>query len=152
MRETAPPGTADLAALDARVLTIGRRISSLMETAEYVGDSDARRDLAAQIDLYTKQKRKTEAERAQVAALAADWDREALALEALTALVQDATVNLESWGYAEKRSALLALKTVVTLHPPGHTPRAEGTIRLPLRGVLTLGDLVSVSSDAQFVR
>jgi site-specific DNA recombinase len=156
MREAEPPGTADLAALDARVAAIGRRISSLMETAEYVSDSDARRDLAAQIGLYTKQKRKTEAERAQVAVLAVDWDREALALESLTTLVQHATVNLESWGYAEKRSALLALKTVVTLHPPGHTPRAEGTIRLPLRGVLqlapALGVPVTVSSDAQYVR
>ncbi|HKB48169.1 MAG TPA: recombinase family protein [Ktedonobacterales bacterium] len=158
MRAAEPPGTADLAALDARVVAIGKRISSLMETAEYVSDSDARRDLAAQIDLYTKQKRRTEAERAQVAALSADWDREALNLEALTTLVQDATVNLESWGYAEKRAALVALKTVVTLYAPGHAPRAEGTIRLPLRGLVTLappmGELaaMSVSSDTQYVR
>jgi hypothetical protein len=156
MREAEPPGTADLASIDRQLVDLRRRIKDKRSYAEQVDDDREREEVAAEVTLLRRAERKTEAERAQVAALAADWDREALNLEALTTLVQYATVNLESWGYAEKRSALLALKTVVTLHPPGHTPRAEGTIRLPLRGVLQLapplGDLVSVSSDAQYVR
>jgi site-specific DNA recombinase len=156
MREAEPPGTADLASIDRRLVDLRRRIKNKRTYAEQVDDDREREEVAAEVTLLRRAERKTEAERAQVAALAADWDREALALESLTTLVQRATVNLESWGYAEKRSALLALKTVVTLHEPGHKPRAEGTIRLPLRGVLQLapplGDLVSVSSDAKFVR
>ncbi len=156
MRAAEPPGTADLASIDRRLVDLRRRIKNKRTYAEQVDDDREREEVAAEVTLLRRQERKTEAERAQVAALAADWDREALNLEALTTLVQDATVNLESWGYAEKRSALLALKTVVTLHEPGHKPRAEGTIRLPLRGVLQLapplGDLVGVSSVAQYVR
>ena len=138
MREADPPGTADLAALDGRVAALSRKISSLMETAEYATDADARRELAAQIDLYTQQKRQTEAERAQVTQLSAAWDRERVQLETLTEQIAHVAANLESWGYAEKRAALLALKAEVTVHAPGHTPRAELTIRLPIRGQLTL--------------
>jgi Recombinase zinc beta ribbon domain len=156
MRETEPPGTADLASIDRRLVDLRRRIKNKRTYAEQVDDDREREEVAAEVTLLRRAERKTEAERAQVAALAADWDREALALESLTTLVQYATANLESWGYAEKRSALLALKTEITLHEPGHKPRAEGTIRLPLRGVLQLapplGDLVAVSSVAQFVR
>jgi hypothetical protein len=156
MRETEPPGTADLASIDRRLVDLRRRIKNKRTYAEQVDDDREREEVAAEVTLLRRQECKTEAERTQVAALAADWDREALALESLTTLVQNATVNLESWGYAEKRSALLALKTVVTLHPPGHGPRAEGTIRLPLRGMLhlspPLGDLAPVSSVAQYVR
>jgi len=51
MRETEPPGTANMASLDARVLTLSHKIDSLTETAGYARDSDTRRDLAGQIDL-----------------------------------------------------------------------------------------------------
>jgi site-specific DNA recombinase len=138
MRKADPPGTADLAALDGRVAALSRKISSLMETAEYATDVDARRELAAQIDLYTQQKRQTEAERAQVTQLSAAWDHERVQLETLTEQIARVAANLESWGYAEKRAALLALKAEVTVYAPGHTPRAELTIRLPLRGQLAL--------------
>jgi site-specific DNA recombinase len=160
MREVDPPGTADLASLDARVLALSHKISSLMETAEYSRESDARRELAGQIDLYTQQKQKTEAERAQVAQRAADWDRERLQLETLTeqiAHVAGDVRNLESWGYTEKRAALLGLKAEVTLYEPCRTPRADLTIRLPLRGRLALGAPLGAlgdmsTSDAQSVR
>jgi site-specific DNA recombinase len=65
MRETDPPGAADLAALDARVITLSRKIDSLKETAGYASDSETRRELAGQIDLAIQQKRQTEAERAK---------------------------------------------------------------------------------------
>jgi len=77
-----------------------------------------------------------------VAQLAADWDRERLQLETLTQAVAQVAANagtqIENWGYAEKRTALIALKCDVTVYPPGHTPRADLTIRLPLRGALKL--------------
>jgi len=157
MRAAEPPGTANLAALDARVMTLSRKITSLMETAEYASDSETRRDLAAQIDLNMQQKRQTEAERAKVSQLAADWDRERGSLETLTEAVAQVAASagrdLESWGYAEKRAALLSLKCGVTIYEPGHAPsRADLYIRLPLRGVVKLtpplGDVSS--SDAQF--
>jgi site-specific DNA recombinase len=138
MREAEPPGTADLAALDACVQTLTRRIDSLTETAGYATDPDARRELAAQIDLYTQQKRQTEAERTQVAQLSAAWARERLQLEALTEQIAHVAANLESWGYSEKRAALLALKADVTVFAPSSTPRAELSIRLPIRGQLIL--------------
>jgi len=158
MRKAEPPGTADLAALDARVLTLSRKASSQMATAEYLSDDEARRELAGQIDLTMQQKRQTEAEHAKVAQLSADWDSERAQLETLVEQVAQVAANagkdLESWGYADKRAALLSLKTEVTVYEPGHTPsRADLTIRLPLRGVVKLspplGDMAS--SDAQFV-
>jgi len=95
MRETEPPGTADLASIDRRLVDLRRRIKNKRTYAEQVDDDREREEVAAEVTLLRRQERKTEAERAQVAALAADWDREAL--------------NLDSWGYAEKRRALLAL-------------------------------------------
>jgi hypothetical protein len=59
-----PPGMADLAALDARLLALTRKKDSLKETAGYATDSETRRDLAGQIDLHVRQKRQTEAARA----------------------------------------------------------------------------------------
>jgi site-specific DNA recombinase len=157
MRDADPPAAADLSALYARVQTLERRISSLVATAEYASDDDARRELAAQIDLYSQQKRKTETERSQVARLSAAWDHEREQLEALTTQIAHVASDLAGWGYAEKRVALIALKAEVTLYPPDHTPRADLTIRLPLRGALTLSPPaltqahVPSSSDAQYV-
>jgi site-specific DNA recombinase len=147
MREAEPPGMADLAALDARVMTLRRKISSLMETAEYASDADARRELAGHIDMYTQQKRQTEAERAKVAQLAADWDRERLELETITEQIAHDDGDLEGWGYTEKRAALLKLKAEVTVYEPGRTPRADLTIRLPLRGLLTLSPPLGALGD-----
>ncbi len=59
-------------------------------------------------------------------------------LETLTEQIAHVAANLEIWGYAEKRAALLALKAEVTVYAPSHTTRAELTIRLPIRGQLTL--------------
>jgi hypothetical protein len=88
-----------------------------------------------------------------VAQLTANWDRERAQLEALIDSVAQVAANtetkLENWGYAEKRTALLSLKADVTVYPPGRTPRADLTIRLPLRGRVTLNDIMS-SCDAQF--
>jgi hypothetical protein len=156
MREAEPPGTADLAALDARVMTLSRKMSSQMATAEYLTDDEARRELAGQIDLTIQQKRQTEAERAKVAQLAADWDSERLQLETLTEQIAHDDGDLEGWGYTEKRAALLKLKSEVTVYEPGRTPRADLTIRLPLRGLVTLSPPLGAlgdgaSSDAQFV-
>src|SRR5262249_21739789 len=117
--------------------TAPRRISGLIETAQYATDSDTRRDLAGQIDVLAKQKRNTEAERAKLAHLAAAWECEQARLETVTPPTAHVATELESWGYAEQRSALRALKASVTVYPPGRTPRAELTIRLPLRGALT---------------
>jgi hypothetical protein len=139
------------------VMTLSRKIDSLKETAGYASDSETRRELAGQIDLTIQQKRQTEAERAKVAQLAADWDRERVQLETLTEAVAQVAANagkeLESWGYAEKRAALLSLKTDVTVFEPAHAPsRAVLSIRLPLRGVVTLSPPLGdgASSDAQF--
>jgi hypothetical protein len=81
-----------------------------------------------------------------VARLAADWERERVSLETLTERVTANVTALEQWDYAEKRDALLGLKASVTLYPPAHTPRASLTIRLPLRGA------VSLSSGVEFIR
>jgi len=84
-----------------------------------------------------------------VAHLAATWDAERAQLESLCAQIGEATTTLDHWGYAEKRAALIALKTEVMLYEPGHTPRATLAVHLPLRGRLPLG---GPSSDAQYVR
>ena len=133
MREADPPGTEDLASVDRSILALDRRISGLIETAQYANDSETRGDLAEQIDALKKQKREIQAERAN--------------LQTLTDRVAHASAaEIETWGYAEKRDALLGLKASVVLYPPGHTPRAELTIKLPMRGI------VSLSSVVDFVR
>jgi hypothetical protein len=142
MQKAELPGTEDLAVLDAKILALGNRVSGLIETAQYATNSDARRDLAGQIDILTQQKRETEVERAKVAHLAAAWDRERADLESVPELVARIGADLEKWDYADKRSALLGLKASVILYPRGHTPRAELTIRLPLRGTVTLSSVV----------
>jgi site-specific DNA recombinase len=149
MRETEPPGAADLASLDARILTLSRKIESLTETVGYAKDSETRRDLAGQIDLAITHKRQTEAERAQAAQLAADWDAERVSLEALCEQVSAFAGDVPSWGYAEKRAALIMLKTEVVVYEPGHTPRADLAIRLPLSGRLMLSS--ASTSDSEFV-
>jgi len=138
MREADPPGTADLTALDNQIRGLEKRISGLIETAQFATDSDARRDLAGQIDVLTRQKRNTEAERAKMAHLAAVWERDQARLETLTPPSAHVDAELVPWGYTEKREALLALKADVTVNPQGRTPRAVLTIRLPLRGPMTL--------------
>jgi len=151
MRETEPPGAADLAALDGRIATLSRKIDSLTETVSYATDSETRRDLAGQIDLANTQKRATETERAKVVSLAADWDAERIQLESLSEQISDASENLEEWGYAEKRAALIALRCEVVVYEPGHAGgRAALTLRLPLRGRLALGGDAS-TSGSQFV-
>jgi len=151
MRKTEPPGTADLAALDARLLTLARKTTSLMETAALVNDPDARRDLAAQIDLNATQKRQTESERTKVAQLAATWEHERLQLETLTEQITRVAAHLDRWDYAQKRAALIALKAEVTVYEPGHTPgRAELAIRLPLHGRILLDGAPS-TGETQFV-
>jgi site-specific DNA recombinase len=144
MRTCEPPGAADLAALDARIASLARRIESLSETAGYASDGEARRSLAEQIDLAARQKRQTEAERAQVAQLAADWDAERTQLEALAAQITRVAEHLDTWGYADKRDALIALKCEVTLYEPAHAPaRVDLGLRLPLSGRLRLGKSTS---------
>jgi hypothetical protein len=105
MREADPPGKADLEALDHQILALERRISGLIETAQYANDSDTRRDLAGQIDVLKKHKRNTEAERAKVAQLGAAWEREQARLETLTPPTAHVEAKLASWGYAKKRAA-----------------------------------------------
>jgi hypothetical protein len=65
MQDADPPGMDDLAALDAKILALGKRVNSLIATAEYASDDEARRDIAERIDLYSQQKRQTETERAK---------------------------------------------------------------------------------------
>ncbi len=133
MRTSTPPGAADLAAVDGRLVSLSQRMRSLMDTAQYVTDPEARKDLAAQIDILSKEKRKAEGERAQLVTLAAQWDQERADLETLTAQCERVADVIDTWSYAEKRAALVALKAEVTLHAPGHTPRVELGIKI-LRG------------------
>jgi site-specific DNA recombinase len=147
MREADPPGTADLASLDQSILALDRRVNGLLEMAQYANDSETRRDLAGQIDVLKKQKRDLQAECAKVAQRAENWESERANLQSLTDRVAHASAaEIATWGYAEKREALLGLKAGVTLFPPGHMPRAQLTIELPLRGT------VSLSSGVDFVR
>ena len=114
--------------------------------AQYAKDSDTRRDAPEQIDALKKEKREIQAERAKVAQRAEAWESERANLASLTERTAPAGAELAGWGYAEKRDALLGLKAGVTVCPPGHMPRAELTIRLPMRGT------VSLSSAVDFVR
>lgn len=141
MRETEPPGAADMAALDARIASLSRKIDSLTETAGYASDSETRRELAGQIDLAMTQKRQTEAERGAVAHLSATWEEARAQLEALSEQITRTATHIDQWSYAEKRAALMAFKCVVTVYEPGHHPaRADLALHLPLHGRLALGD------------
>ena len=88
-------------ALDNQIRALDRRISGLIETAQFATDSDARRDLAGQIDVLTQQKRNTEAERTKMAHMAAAWEREQERLESLTEQTTHAAAELATWGYAK---------------------------------------------------
>ena len=130
-----------MAALDARIASLSRKIDSLTETAGYASDSETRRELAGQIDLAMTQKRQTEAERGAVAHLSATWEEARAQLEALSEQITRTATHIDQWSYAEKRAALMAFKCVVTVYEPGHHPaRADLALHLPLHGRLALGD------------
>lgn len=138
MRASEPPGTADLAAVDGRLVSLSQRIKSLMDTAQYVADPQARKDLAGQIDLLMGQKRATESERNKLLALAEQWEQERASLEVLTAQTADIADVIDTWSYAQKRAALFALKADVILHEPGYAPRVELAIKVLAGGRIPL--------------
>ncbi|MGZ3673982.1 MAG: hypothetical protein ACXVCO_06695, partial [Ktedonobacterales bacterium] len=99
----------------------------------------ARESLVAQLDLLAKEKRSVEAERAALEVSIANWQSNYASLDALQHELGGLADKIDEWGYAQRRKALLSLRTRVVLHPAGHEPRVELSIRLPVSGRLALG-------------
>lgn len=133
------PLAADIAAVDARIASIHKRMDSLMDTAAYATDETARKELAARIDTLAKEKRGCEAERTAVEASIANWHSNYARLDALQRDLDGVAAEIEHWGYQQRRNVLLSLGTRVVLHPADHAPRIELSIRLPVSGRLALG-------------
>jgi site-specific DNA recombinase len=134
---TQTPAQAAVAAIDARLADLTRRIQNKRKLAELIDDDDERADLAEELTALRAQQRDLEGERAVASLHAARAEAQAQALQRIQDWAASVAERVNTLTMRERREILAALGAVIRVWRVGdRNPRVTLDLHLPLSGVL----------------
>jgi DNA invertase Pin-like site-specific DNA recombinase len=127
------PPTTDLAKLEKRLQAISRQQDTLARRFGLVSD-EASAPIATELERLAAQKHILQQRRDELLQQIKSWEEMQGQVNDIMAWCQIVAENLDTFTYAEKRNALVALRVEARVYRQEHDPRFEVEMHIPLGG------------------